>query len=155
MIDYSERPNRVPWPPILFLGAALVALGLEWAWPTSHGGAGLLRALGAILFMAGLSLDLLTLATFRRHATTIMPHRGAERLVTDGPFRFSRNPIYLGNSVMLVGLGLMLDWLWAIPAALLAAILVGRLAIAREERHLEARFGAEWRDYAARVRRWL
>ena len=155
MNDLTERPNRIPWPPILFAGAALVALGLEWVVPTSHGGHAIVRAIGAVLVAGGLSLDVWTALTFRRHATTIMPHRGADRLATDGPFRFSRNPIYLGNTLMVIGLGLAFDWLWAIPAAFVAALAVGRLAIAREERHLEARFGAAWRAYARRVRRWL
>ena len=92
---------------------------------------------------------------FRRHRTTVLPHRGATRLITDGPFRFTRNPIYVGNTLLVAGLGFVLGVAWLMPAALLAAWATQKLAIEREERHLALRFGADWARYAARTPRWL
>ena len=152
----SDTPNRWPWPPIVY-GLAIVAgfLVERNLVATSHGGGLALGALGVAMILAGLGLDLWTAWTFSRARTTILPHRGASALVTAGPFRFSRNPIYVGNTLLTAGLGLAFDNLWLVGAAFLAAFLVQKLAIAREEAHLARRFGAEWEAYAARVRRWL
>lgn len=158
MTDLEDRPNTIPWPPILFAGAALIALGLQAVLPLPWPGgvmAAVLAMLGLFLAAAGLALDLATLLAFGRHKTTVLPHRGAARLVTDGPFRFSRNPIYVGNTLLVAGLGLVFGVAWFIPAALAGALATQKLAIEREERHLALRFGQQWADYAARTPRWL
>ena len=108
-----------------------------------------------MMLVVGLALDLWAMATMWRHKANIMPHRAATALVTHGPFALSRNPIYLGNTVLLFGAGLAFGMAWFIPAAFLAAGLTGHLAIAREEAHLNARFGREWREYRLRVNRWV
>ncbi len=83
------------------------------------------------------------------------PDRAVSSLVTNGPFRFSRNPIYVGNVALVAGLGLVL----AAPAILLLApvmaVALKRLAIEPEERHLARRFGRDYEAYVARTRRWL
>ena len=88
-----------------------------------------------------------------RARANILPHRAATALVTRGPFAFSRNPIYLGNTLMMAGVGLAVGNPWFIATGLAAALLVERLAIRREEQYLDARFGQAWRDYCARVGR--
>jgi protein-S-isoprenylcysteine O-methyltransferase Ste14 len=90
----------------------------------------------------------------RQHAN-ILPHRAATALVTSGPFALSRNPIYLGNTIAMAGAGLAFANPWFLPAALLAAVAVTRLAIRREEAHLAARFGAAWDAYSQRTARWF
>ena len=158
MHDLRDRPNTIPWPPILFVGAALLALGLQVLLPIPWPGGGWAAALAmAGLFMAaaGIALDLATMLAFRHHRTTVLPHRGATRLITDGPFRFTRNPIYVGNTLLVAGAGLVFGIAWLLPAALAGAAATQTLAIAREEEHLALRFGAEWAEYAARVPRWL
>lgn len=158
MTDLTERPNTIPWPPLLFAGAALLALGLQALLPLPWPGgawAAVLAVAGLFLGAAGLALDLATMLAFRRHNTTVLPHRGAIRLITDGPFRFSRNPIYLGNTLLVTGAGLVFGVAWLIPAALAGALATRKLAIEREEEHLARRFGADWTRYAARTPRWL
>lgn len=158
MTDLRDRPNTIPWPPILFAGAALVALGLQalvpLPWPGGAWAAILLMA-GLFLAAAGLALDLATMLTFRRFRTTVLPHRGATRLITEGPFRLSRNPIYVGNTLLVAGAGLVFGVAWLIPAAFAGAYATAKLAIAREEQHLALRFGPDWAAYAARTPRWL
>jgi protein-S-isoprenylcysteine O-methyltransferase Ste14 len=158
MHDLRDRPNTIPWPPILYAGAALLALGLQALlpipWPGGAWAAALAMA-GLFLGAAGIALDLATMMAFRRHRTTVMPHRGATRLITDGPFRFTRNPIYVGNALLVAGAGLVFGIAWLLPAALAGAFATRKLAIDREEEHLALRFGAEWAAYAARVPRWL
>lgn len=153
--DLATSPNRFPWPPILYLGAVAIGLVLDALVPLGHGGVPVVRAVGFVLLAMGVALHLWTYRAFQRSDTTVMPHRGATHLVTDGPFAWSRNPIYLGNTLALVGAGLAFDVLWLVVLAPLAVLGVTRLAILREERHLALKFGAAWDAYAARVRRWL
>lgn len=156
--DFTERPNKVPWPPILYLAVVLAALALEAIWPMGPIPAATLVGLrigGFVIAAAGLGLDLAAMLAMHRARTNILPHRAADRLVTGGVFAISRNPIYLGNTVLLIGAALALPSLWMAAGALLAAALVDRLAIRREERHLAARFGQAFADYAGRVPRWI
>jgi protein-S-isoprenylcysteine O-methyltransferase Ste14 len=157
--DRTARPNSIPWPPILYGGGAVLALILGRAMPLPGwwmgAGFGPMQGLGWAMVAGGLLLDLWAMAVMWRGRANILPHRAATALVTSGPFGFSRNPIYLGNTLLLAGLGLGLGSVWFVVAALGAAGLVGPLAIAREEAHLNARFGREWREYALRVHRWL
>jgi protein-S-isoprenylcysteine O-methyltransferase Ste14 len=154
--DRSARPNTLPWPPILYGGGAVLALILGRAMPLpAEWAAAPVRVLGLAMIAGGVLLDLWAMAVMWRGRANILPHRAATALVTTGPFGFSRNPIYLGNTLLLAGVGLGFGLGWFVVAALAAAGLVGRLAIAREEAHLNARFGREWRDYALRVNRWL
>lgn len=156
--DFSARPNTVPWPPIIYLTVALAALGLGAAWPLVSPPANAvhwLRFAAAAIAAAGIAVDVAAMLAMRRARTNILPHRGADRLVTDGVFAFTRNPIYVGNTLLLAGVGLALPSGWMVAGAWLAALLVDRLAIRREERHLSARFGPAYADYVARVPRWI
>jgi len=151
--DDASRPNRVPWPPILlFISIATGwALGLAVPLPV---GAPAARLLGYVMIAAGVLLDLWAVLTRRQAHTNILPHRGTDVLVIRGPFRFTRNPIYLGNSIATAALALIVSNLWYFLLALVVAILVDRLAIRREERHLTNRFGRRYQDYA-HTPRWL
>lgn len=158
MSSPAERPNTIPWPPMIYIGFTLAGIVLHKFMPLGWPNSALqiiLAALGLCLICAGVALELVTAATFRRHRTTILPHKGATALITDGPFTKSRNPIYVGNTLLLLGAGLLFGIAWFIPAALAAAFTTQKLAIEREERHLGIRFGKDWEDYAARTPRWL
>jgi protein-S-isoprenylcysteine O-methyltransferase Ste14 len=156
-IDPNERPSRVPWPPILL--AALIAAG--WAlgrgrplaWP-EIGGA-LTDTVGWGLLAAGLALLAWSAATILGSGTTVRPNAGVTNLVIAGPYRHSRNPMYLSEVVMLAGLAAVTRNAWFAAAAIAFASLVTKLAIVPEERHLEARFGNDYRAYKAHTRRWI
>jgi protein-S-isoprenylcysteine O-methyltransferase Ste14 len=92
---------------------------------------------------------------FRSHKTTVLPHQRADALIASGPFAWSRNPIYLGEAVILTGLALYHGSLWHALAIPVFMLVLTKLAIEREEAHLAARFGDAWAAYRARVRRWL
>jgi protein-S-isoprenylcysteine O-methyltransferase Ste14 len=156
--DYGARPNTVPWPPLIYSAALLVAWVLQRVDPFELGDRMLARVpwgLGLALFVLGIALDLWAFATLRRKDTPVMPNQPAKVLVVTGPYRFTRNPIYLGNTLALLGFGLMLRWSWAVLLVPVAMSAVNWLAISREEQHLARRFGGEWRVYSERVRRWL
>jgi protein-S-isoprenylcysteine O-methyltransferase Ste14 len=151
----EDRPNTIPWPPIIYLGAALLGVLAQRVIPLPGLGGAVFQILGALLAIAALSLDVATFFTFRKHKTTIMPNQAATNLITTGPFAWSRNPIYVANTALVLGAGLYFGNFWLVGLAFVAALMTQKLAIEREERHLAAKFGAEWETYVARVRRWI
>lgn len=92
---------------------------------------------------------------FLRNQTGIRPFTPATVLVTDGPYRVTRNPMYLGLVAVLTGLAFALDSLWALVVVPCIALVLHFRFVLREERFLEATFGEAYRDYCRRVRRWL
>ena len=114
-----------------------------------------LRLAGFVLLATGIAFDVSAIFWMSRARTNILPHKAAGVLLTSGPFRVSRNPIYVGNTITLAAMGLAFSNLWYAIAAVVIALLLHRLAILREEAHLAARFGKAWDDYAARTPRWL
>ena len=158
MTDIQTRPNRVPWPPIIYLIAIAIGIALCLLYPLPWISAPLsdiLFAAGWLLVAAMVALDFSAMRTMARAKTTIRPDKASEHLVTTGAFSFTRNPIYLGNTLLMIGVGLITGIVWFLPLAIIAAFATQKLAIEREERHLEARFGKRYRDYAKRVRRWI
>ena len=153
--DIELQPNVMPWPPMIYAIAAVAAFGAAMVAPASFPPGPAVRAIGVAMLAIGATLDLWAAATMWRSKTNIMPNRPAKALVSTGPFRLTRNPIYVGNTIALAGLGGIFDNAWFVAAALAAAIAVDRLAIAREELHLAKRFGADWQEYARRTPRWL
>ena len=151
-----EAPNRIPWPPILYGLALLVGVGFAMVAPAPAWLDGpVARGLGGLLLALGLGLDLAAAITMWRRRANILPHRPATALVTSGPFAWSRNPIYLGNTTALCGAGLAFANPWLIGTGLIAAVAVNRLAIVREEAHLARLFGGDWEAYCRRTPRWL
>lgn len=154
-----QGPTRFPWPPVILLTAGIAAYLLgEWVTPLSllpSAYAPVLSAFGWLLVIGGLGLDIFALVTLRRNDTTISPIHGSAKLVTSGPYAISRNPIYLGNTLILIGLGFALNNFWFPVLAIVAAYAVTRLQILPEERHLAMRFGRAWRQYSKRVSRWF
>jgi len=153
----TKPPTTVPWPPILLaaLVAAAVALGYAapLSWPGENDAMG--RVVGLGLGVAGIALFVWAAWTLRRHGTTILTDKASDALVTDGPFRFRRNPIYISHVLVLFGVTELTHNIWFAILAVAYVPLVTWLAVLPEERHLEARFGDAWRDYKARTRRWI
>lgn len=155
--DARSRPNVIPWPPVILFVLAAAAFAFSALVPISPppGSVIWLRAVGATVCAGGIGLDLWAIWTMYRHRTTVLPHRAVDRLVTSGPFGFSRNPIYLGNTTLLTGLAIALANPLFLIAAILNVVLVNKLAIEREEAHLAISFKDTWHEYAARVPRWI
>jgi protein-S-isoprenylcysteine O-methyltransferase Ste14 len=155
--DIAERPSRIPWPPILLVGALAGAVALGRLLPLSWPGLDDLpaRMIGLGLGAAGIVLLVWSILTLRRHGTTVLPDVGASALVTSGPYRRFRNPIYLADVLILLGLAELTKNAWFVVGAAAFALLVTRLAILPEERHLERRFGEAYLAYKAKTRRWV
>ena len=157
-IDANAPPSRIPWPPIL-MGLTLAAgLALDAATGASlidRASSPLPQLAGAAIAVLALANDVWCFRILSRHQTTIMPHRAASFLVTEGPFRLSRNPIYVSHVALIFGLGLLLGSPFTLLLTPVLAIGLTKLAIEPEERHLLEKFGDDYRSYMARTRRWL
>jgi protein-S-isoprenylcysteine O-methyltransferase Ste14 len=153
----TSRPSAIPWPPVLFVAALVLGWLAGRLYPLRWPGLDDLpaRLIGYGLGVAGIALMAWGLVTLARAGTTMMPNKGADRLVTGGPFRYRRHPVYLGEVLILLGLAQVTLNIWLAILAPVFALAVYKLAIEREERHLEERFGQAYLDYKERTRAWF
>lgn len=155
MMDPKGRPNAVPWPPLILVASLAIGLGLEHLLPLSFWLLPFQPVVGGLVALVGASLDVWAMASLRAGRTTVLPHRASSHLVVKGPYSLSRNPIYLGNIILIFGIAVGIGSLWLVLTALTGAAATQKLAIEPEERHLRALFGTEFENYCSRVRRWL
>jgi protein-S-isoprenylcysteine O-methyltransferase Ste14 len=157
MNSSADHANvRFP-PPLIFAGVLLIGLVLGWL--LHIGGFGAYRMLsiyaGGVLAIVGAIVVILASSLFRRVGTNVKPWQPATALVTSGLYRRTRNPMYLGMSLLYAGLALLFNSIIALLLLFVVIPIVQTQVIAREERYLEARFGDDYRAYRARVRRWF
>lgn len=148
---------RFPLPPMLFavpLAAALLAHRLL-PLPLPSSGRKPTTVAGMALVAGGIGFSLSGTATVLRHGTTVVPHHAVTRLVTTGPYRISRNPMYTGHVVAMIGAGLWSGSWWPLVVAPLSVLATVGWVIEPEEAYLAQRFGAEYQQYRSRVRRWI
>lgn len=155
--DPALRPSVVPWPPILLAAIVGGSIALARYVPIEWPGVDDLPAkvVGVSLGVSGCLLVAWAVVTLVRSNTTVMPHHGVSRLVTSGPYAWRRNPIYLGEMLMLLAAAGLTRNVWFILLTLVFGGLITWLAILPEERHLEAKFGDAWHAYADSTRRLL
>lgn len=144
-------------PPLVFLAAVIVGvLGdrffVRWSVP---GGVAVRIALAALAIGGALAIGVPARRLFRKTGQDPKPWQPTPELVFDGPYRFTRNPMYLGMTLLTIGLGLAFGTLWTLPLAFAALGAVHFLAVRPEERYLAAKFGEPYLQYQARVRRYL
>ena len=151
----SDSPGVIAFPPLIFGGTLAVGLIAHFLVPIRPFPAMTSRVLGAVLLVGSAVLAKWGESTMHRAGTNVRPDRPATAIVVDGPFRYTRNPLYLATTGLYVAISLLVDALW--PLVLLVPLLaiVEWGVIRREERYLEAKFGDTYRAYRSRVRRWL
>lgn len=158
MTSQFDRPSTMPWPPLIYVVALALAILANWLMPLPwlpNPLGDILFAVGWLMVVLGLAMIVSSIRTLGRAKTTVKPHEAATHLVTNGPFSFSRNPIYLGNTIIMLGIALVSGIVWFVVFGIIAAFATQKLAIEPEERHLDARFGKKFRDYSKKVRRWV
>ena len=155
MTEPPDTPRVIAPPPLIALGHLLVGLGLDALWPLPFLNGPVQWVLGAVLMAPAVALALWCVWLFRRADTAVEPWQPSTALVTAGPYRLSRNPIYLALGVAFAGLACAIDSLWLVAMLPLLVLALDRGVIAREEPYLERRFGEPYRAYRKRVRRWL
>lgn len=151
----SEHAHVIAPPPLIAVAAALSGFGLRELWPACLWPWHHAAIPEALCFAVSLLLAGPAIARMLQRRTAIFPHHTTTALVTSGPFRVTRNPLYLSLGLLLAGLALAMNSL-AIAVMIAPWVVVMRYGvIAREERYLEGKFGEEYRAYCRRVRRWL
>ena len=151
----ADHAQVVGHPPLIHLAGILVGLGIGAIWPAPLLEATTQYILGGVLIGLGLLLVLACGATFHKSGTSVPTHTPSAALVTHGIYRISRNPIYIALSLVHLGVAVAVDSPWIAATLPIVLIVIRYGVIAREEAYLEAKFGQAYRDYKARVRRWL
>jgi protein-S-isoprenylcysteine O-methyltransferase Ste14 len=142
-------------PPLVYLGSIVLGVILHVAWRISLVPRSVSPRLGVLVILLAAGLFLFAVRTFRAAGTPVPGNRPTTTIVRTGPYRFSRNPIYLAFSLLQLGVALWLNSLWLVVTLLAAVAVMSLVVIPREERYLEARFPSEYPPYKASVRRWL
>jgi protein-S-isoprenylcysteine O-methyltransferase Ste14 len=153
--SHKDTAGVIGPPPLIFAAGLLLGRLAHARWPRGVVPRSWARPLGGLLIGLGGVLGLAAAATMRRSRTPLDPFRPTAALVTDGPFRYTRNPIYVSYSLVYAGIATAANsraTLLLLPAAL---AVLRRGVIEREEAYLERRFGAAYMQYKARVRRWI
>src|SRR5205823_4083927 len=156
MADEPDKANAIVRPPIALLLAFLAGLLADWLYPLKLLPVSMPHVLlGSFIFVDGLALAVWAITTIRAAGTHVETTQPTTAIVANGPYRFSRNPIYLGMFLGLIGLAIAFDNVWLLIALVPFALVIRYGVVAREEAYLERKFGDVYRGYRARVRRWL
>lgn len=157
MTERHDHPNinQNIHPPFVMLAHLLAAFILNWLSPLPIAFPDSFEWAGYVLVFAGLGFAFSAVSQFGKVHTTLDPHGSVSAIVTSGPYRFSRNPIYLGFVFTLIGLPLALGNYWGAVLSPLLVVSMYRLVIKHEEAYLEGKFKDIYISYKSRVRRWL
>jgi protein-S-isoprenylcysteine O-methyltransferase Ste14 len=156
MAETVDRPNVVIPPPIPWALAILASLVVGWLYPLQFVPASIPRAwVGGGLFVLAVALAVWAVVTIRKAGTQFDVHKPTTTIVENGPYRFTRNPIYLGMFLSQAGIAIGFDDLWVLATLVPFYFVIRHGVVAREEAYLERKFGTVYRGYKSRVRRWL
>ena len=153
--DEQDKAGVVAPPPLIYLGVLVFSLLLNRRFPIAFLPRGIARGLGWSLLSAGELLVGWVERTLRHAGTPANPYKPVSNVVTEGPFRYTRNPAYLSMAMIYTGIAALANALWAMLLLPGALLVIQRGVIEREERYLERKFGEEYLSYKARVRRWI
>ena len=156
MDDTADTAHVMVRPPIAWGLAVIAGLALHWLAPLRFLAARLPAGwLGALVFILALALFAWAIVTITRAGSNVPTSRPTTAIVDSGPYRFTRNPIYVAMVLGLIGLAIGFDDLWLLIMLVPFALLIRYGVVAREEAYLERKFGEAYRAYRSRVRRWL
>jgi protein-S-isoprenylcysteine O-methyltransferase Ste14 len=156
MDDTTDTAQVIVRPPLAWGLAAIVGLALNWLAPLHFLPADLPAGwLGSAVFVLALALFAWAIVTMARGGSNVPTSLPTTTIVESGPYRFTRNPIYLSMFLGLIGLAIALDNLWLLLMLVPFALVIRYGVVAREEAYLERKFGDGYRSYRSRVRRWL
>ena len=154
-VEASSGPGiRIP-PPVIYVAALAIGFVLNYLWPLSPLSGSSRYVIGSVVPLVGGLIMPLVLRRFRRAGTTFDVRKPASALITEGPYRFSRNPSYVSLTLLYLGIGILLNNGWILILVAPVFLVMDLWVVRREERHLEAKFGEEFLRYKATVRRWL
>lgn len=156
MCQDTDTSNAVVRPPVLLILALVAGVAADWLYPLRFVPASVPGAwVGGAIFAIALALAIWAIVTIREAGTQVETYKPTTTIVENGPYRFTRNPIYLGMVLGLIGLAIAFDSLWLLATLVLFYLVIRYGVVAREEAYLERKFGDVYLGYKSRVRRWL
>ena len=155
MTEPHDHPNVIARPPLIYGVSILSGAVVELVWPSPVLPDALATTLGVLGVACALPLFALAARRFMAAGTPLPTNKTPTRIVVSGPYRFSRNPIYLAFSLLHLGIALWVNSAWLLLALAITLVVMTRGVILREEAYLADRFGDEYLRYKALVRRWL
>ena len=155
MGETPEAAGAVLPPPLLFLGGLILGVVINLFVPLLIWPGIWVQLLGVLLLVAGLWLALSAFRALARDRTPSEPWKRTSELVQNGPYSFSRNPIYLSFALLYIGFSCVFNSLFALIIFAPVLIVLDRTQIQREEKYLESMFSEDYRRYKSRVRRWI
>jgi protein-S-isoprenylcysteine O-methyltransferase Ste14 len=154
-VDQDVPKLGVVRPPLVYLASILLGALLQSAAPLPFLPRTLAVPLGASLVVVAAALFTSAVTKFRAAGTPVPARKPTTAIVRTGPYRLSRNPIYLAFSLLQLGIAIWVNSLWLLATLVVAVALMHYVVIPKEEQYLERRFGSQYLDYKASVRRWL
>ena len=142
-------------PPLLYGAAFVIGLLLHWGFPVHILPPTLARGIGVVCVLVSFPLALMTFRALARAHTPVDPLKPTTALVTEGPFRSSRNPIYVALTLLYLGVAFLVNAWWILLLVVPVLVVIRYGVIAREEAYLTRKFGDAYRQYTTQVRRWL
>jgi protein-S-isoprenylcysteine O-methyltransferase Ste14 len=159
MMSEPDTPGMVVRPPILYLGTLIAGLVVDAIWPAALFGGAMSAAprtmVGLLMFATGVAVVSSAIRRLARAGTGVRAHQTTTIIVSDGVYAYSRNPIYVGLTMIYLGIAVAADNLWLVILLIPVLTVLRYGVIAREERYLERKFGGQYLAYKARVRRWV
>ena len=153
-MDVDSPQVKIP-PPVVFLGCIILGLVLDNLMPMFVVPREQRGWWGVLFFVPGAFIIIWCVKKFKRAGTNIEPWKRATHLIMDGLYRYSRNPIYGGGILLLLGIGLGLNNLWICLTVVPFFMFLNGMIIPKEEKYLESKFRESYISYKRRVRRWI
>jgi protein-S-isoprenylcysteine O-methyltransferase Ste14 len=152
----EDSPKVITMPPLIFIIGLLFGWGIDHIMPSPsfipwpYG-----TILGVLTIVGALALVFWAAGTFKKEGTEVDPRRPSSKIVAEGPFKYSRNPMYVGMALVVCGVAFWMDSLWILIFLVPSLFFIRYGVIAREEKYLKNKFGEEYLAYKKKVRRWI
>lgn len=155
MSDGTDNAGVIAPPPLIYAGSLALGLLLNWIRPLGWLPRSVARPLGVLLVALSWLPGMFAVREMRQANTNVSPYEPVKAIVSGGPYRYTRNPIYLSMILLYTGVAVLTNALWPMLLLPIVQFVMRRGVIDREERYLERKFGSEYTNYKARVRRWV
>ncbi len=152
---YMEKKRNRIMPPTFFMALLLLSIGFHFILPIFKFTFSPYNYIGIALVIFGIVINLWTDSLFKKKQTTVKPHKIPNFFITNGPFKISRHPMYLGMASILLGTAIFLGSILTFIFPIVFIIITESIFIPMEEKYLKNKFGEEYTDYKKRVRRWI
>ena len=153
--ESSDKAEVIALPPLIYGAGLLLGFAIQFVFPVSALPPELAFRLGVVVVLASAWIVVSALRALARAKTSFDLRQPTTAVVTDGAFRFSRNPMYVALTLLYLGVGLLVNSLWVLLLVMPVMVVIQRGVVEREERYLERKFGEEYLRYRAHVRRWI